>query len=106
MELLAVITALEAMKRKDVVIDLYTDSRYVADAIEKKWVFGWQQKGFKGKANADLWRRFLALYPSFNIRFHWVKGHAGHPENERCDELATAAADGKKLYRDVGYEEG
>lgn len=104
MELLAVIKALEAMKRKDVVIELYTDSKYVCDAIEKKWVFGWQKKGFKGKANPDLWARFLELYPHFKIRFHWLKGHAGHPENERCDELATMAADGNGLKQDAGYE--
>lgn len=104
MELLAVIVALDHMKRTDLEIELYTDSKYVCDAIEKKWVFGWAKKNFKGKANADLWQKFLNRYPKFKIRFHWVKGHAGHPENERCDELATMAADSGNLRIDNGYE--
>jgi len=104
MELLAVIVALESMKKPGLEIDLYTDSKYVVDAVEKKWVFGWQKKNFKGKANEDLWRRFLKIYPTQKVSFHWVKGHAGHPLNERCDELATEAADNGPLETDSGYE--
>lgn len=104
MELLAVIVALEAMKKPGLDIDLYTDSKYVVDAVEKKWVFGWQKKNFKGKANADLWIRFLKIYPIHKVTFHWVKGHAGHPLNERCDELATEAADSGQLKIDSVYE--
>lgn len=107
MELLAVIKALEAMKTSGLEITIYTDSKYVCEAVEKKWVFGWEQKGFKGKKNADLWMRFLKLYPLHKIRFHWIKGHAGHKENERCDELATQAADNSAhLKPDTGFESG
>lgn len=104
MELMAVIEAMKQLKRNDLPIDLYTDSKYVCEAIEKKWVFGWQQKGFKNKANPDLWRDFLNLYPKFNIRFHWIKGHNGHPENERCDKLATEAATEHGVHIDSVYE--
>ena len=104
MELLAVIKALEEMKRSDIEIDIITDSKYVRDAIEKGWVFNWQKKGFKDKANPDLWKRFLLLYPKFKVRFHWVKGHAGNAENERCDELATIEARNKPKKVDAGYE--
>jgi ribonuclease HI len=107
MELLAVIVALEAMKIHGLHITIHTDSKYVCEAVEKRWVFGWQQKGFKGKKNADLWRRFLQLYPTQKISFKWVKGHAGHKENERCDELATQAADNSKSHLiDEGFESG
>lgn len=104
MELLAVIEAMKAMKRTDIPIALYTDSKYVCDAIEKGWVFGWQKKGFKDKKNPDLWREFLKIYKSYTIKFHWVKGHSGHPENERCDVLATDAALANPTAIDVGYE--
>ena len=103
MELLAAIVALESIKDGSHEITLYSDSKYVVDAIEKGWLFGWQKKGFKGKKNPDLWRRFLKIYPKHNVKFVWVKGHANNPENERCDELAVAAADGKGLLDDVGY---
>lgn len=92
MELLAVIEALQAIKRPGALVDIYSDSQYVVNAIDKKWVFGWAQKGFKDKKNSDLWRIFLELYPQFKIRMHWVRGHAGNMENERCDVLATTAA--------------
>ncbi|MEQ8360033.1 MAG: ribonuclease HI [Cytophagales bacterium] len=105
MELLAVIRALEMLKRKDLPVHIYSDSKYVIDAITKGWVFGWQKKNFKGKKNPDLWMKYLSLHPLFNLKFHWVKGHAGHPENERCDELAVKAAQGIGLKEDVGYEE-
>lgn len=93
MELLAVIVALESMKTNKYPVRVYSDSKYVIDAIEKKWVDGWVLKNFKGKKNADLWKRFLEVRKSFTLQFQWVKGHAGHPENERCDVLAVAAAE-------------
>ena len=92
MELLAVIIGIEAIKGEGKSIKVYSDSKYVIDAINKKWVFGWQKKGFKDKKNPDLWRRFLNIYPKHRIEFEWVKGHAGHIENERCDKLAVEAA--------------
>ncbi|QNF34920.1 ribonuclease HI [Adhaeribacter swui] len=104
MELLAVIVGLEALKTPDIPVTIYSDSKYVVDAVEKKWVFGWQKKGFAGKANADLWARFLAVYRKFKVSFVWLKGHAGHPENERCDQLAVASALSPNLLIDHGYE--
>ncbi len=104
MELLAVIVAIESMKMPNLHITIYTDSKYVCESVEKKWVFGWAKKGFKDKKNPDLWRRFLALYPLHQIEFKWIKGHAGHAMNERCDQLATAAADGNELAVDEFYE--
>ncbi|MBC8051865.1 MAG: ribonuclease HI [Sphingobacteriaceae bacterium] len=91
MELLAVIIGLEALKNTGREVVVYTDSKYVADAVEKKWVFGWVTKNFAGKKNKDLWMRFLTVYRLHKVRFKWIKGHAGHPENERCDRLAVAA---------------
>ena len=105
MELLAVIVALESLTRTGLTIRITTDSKYVVDAVEKKWVFGWVKKQFKGKKNKDLWLRFLGLYAKHNISFHWVKGHHTHAENNRCDELATAAADGGGLFVDQWFEE-
>lgn len=107
MELLAVIKALEAMKVEGIKITIHTDSKYVCDAVTKGWVFNWQRTNFKDKKNADLWRQFLRLYPKNKITFKWVKGHAGHKENERCDVLATTAADDKtNLLVDEGFESG
>ena len=91
MELLAVIKALEKLKRYDIPVIVYSDSKYVIDSIDKGWVFNWVKTGFRGKKNADLWRRYLDLHSKFDIEYSWVKGHAGHPENERCDVLATSA---------------
>lgn len=104
MELLAVIVALETLTREGIEIRIYTDSKYVVEAVEKKWVFGWVQKQFKDKKNKDLWLRFLESYKKHSIRFIWVKGHATNQENNRCDELATAAADGGSLLVDLEYE--
>lgn len=104
MELLAVIVALEQLNRFPLQIVITTDSKYVAEAIEKKWVFGWEKKNFKDKKNPDLWRRFLPLYRKHHVRMHWVKGHAHHPENNRCDELATLAADHGPWEIDIAYE--
>jgi ribonuclease HI len=104
MELLAVIVALEQLKLSNMDVTIHTDSKYVCEAVEKKWVFGWQAKGFKDKKNPDLWRKFLILYKLHQINFKWIKGHAGHIENERCDQLATQAADGGNLLIDTEYE--
>ena len=105
MELLAVIIALEAVKSNQADVAIYTDSKYVVDAIEKGWVFSWVKKGFKKKKNPDLWKRFLEIYPKHRVKFIWVKGHAGNPLNERCDQLAVEAANGADLLEDKGYVE-
>lgn len=93
MELLAVIEAMKSLKRTDIPVILHSDSAYVVNSINNKWVFGWQKKGFKNKKNHDLWKQFLELYPAFNIQFKWIKAHVGIIENERCDELAKLAAE-------------
>jgi ribonuclease HI len=103
MELLSVIVALESIKNP-ADIQVFSDSKYVVDSVEKGWVFGWQKKGFKGKKNIDLWKRFLLIYPKHTIKFNWVKGHAGNEYNEICDTLAVEAADGDNLLVDEGYE--
>ena len=103
MELLAVIRGLQALKRDDVHVKIYTDSKYVSDSVNKRWVFSWETKGFKKKKNPDLWREFLEVYRRFNVSFIWVKGHANIPENERCDQLAVEASHGNKLLVDLGY---
>lgn len=104
MELLSVIIGLEALKKKPLNVIIYSDSKYVVESVEKKWVFGWEKKGFKKKKNVDLWKRFLKIYKDHHIKFHWIKGHNEHPFNERCDELAVAAATGNRLLVDEGYE--
>ncbi|MCH2231307.1 MAG: ribonuclease HI [Crocinitomicaceae bacterium] len=104
MELLAIIVALEKMKTSEYPIHIYSDSKYVIDSITKKWVFGWVKKNFKGKKNSDLWKRYLLLHSKFDLHFHWVKGHAGHPENERCDYLAVLAADSSDHLIDEVFE--
>jgi len=104
MELLSVIVALETIKKENAEVQIFSDSKYVVDSVEKGWVFGWQKKGFKGKKNIDLWQRFLKVYPKHKIKFNWVKGHAGNMYNERCDELAVQAAEGVTLLVDEGYE--
>ena len=103
MELLAVITGLEAIRWERADVTIWSDSSYVVDAVEKGWVFSWEQKGFAKKANPDLWTRFLAAYRRHNVHFQWIRGHNGHPENERCDRLAVAASQGKDLLIDSGY---
>ena len=95
MELLAVIKGLEALKSLNQQVTVYSDSKYVVDAVEKKWVFGWVTKNFKDKKNKDLWMRFLELYKLHQVKFIWIKGHNDHPENERCDRLAVAASQNK-----------
>ena len=104
MELLAVIVGLEALTRDGIEVDVYSDSKYVVDAVEKRWVFGWEKKGYKDKKNPDLWQRFLRVYRRHQVRFHWVKGHAGNPLNERVDAMAVAAYQTGNLLTDAWYE--
>ena len=104
MELLSVIVGLESLTKEGCEVTIYSDSKYVVDSVEKKWVFGWQKKNFAGKKNPDLWLRFLRIYPKHKVKFIWIKGHNENPENERCDELAVAAAEGGGLIEDVGYK--
>ena len=105
-ELLSVIVALESLKTPGCNVTIYSDSKYVVDSVEKKWVFGWEKINFKGKKNPDLWMRFLDIYEKHKVKFVWVKGHAENVMNERCDELAVEAALGGNLIPDEGYENG
>lgn len=105
MELLSVIVALEALKKEGQHVTVYSDSKYVVDAVEKKWLFSWEKKDFHGKKNPDLWARFLRIYRKHHVKFKWVKGHADHEENNLCDEMAVAAATSGHLKVDRGYEE-
>lgn len=110
MELMAVIKGLEAIRWKNAEVHVVSDSSYVVNAINKGWLFSWEKNGFAKAKNPDLWRRFLPLYRLHRVSFHWIKGHAGHPENERCDALAVAAgagnvAKGIALPDDHGYLE-
>jgi ribonuclease HI len=104
MELLAVIVGLEAIKKDGHNVTVYSDSRYVIDAVEKGWLWNWEKKNFKDKANPDLWMRYIPLHKKFSPKFIWIKGHSGHPENERCDQLAVAAASAVHLQPDIAYE--
>jgi ribonuclease HI len=105
MELLAVIKGLEAIKKEGIPVTIYSDSRYVVDAIEKGWIWTWEKKNFLKKANADLWQRYIPLHKKYRPKFIWVRGHAGHIENERCDYLAVQAATGYSLLADQWYEQ-
>ncbi len=105
MELMAVCVGLEALKNEGSDVTIYSDSKYVVDAVEKRWVFGWEKKGYKDKKNPDLWQRFLRIYRRHNVKFVWVKGHASNVENNRCDTLAVAAANNRTSHLvDVGYD--
>ena len=105
MELLSVVVALEMLKSKPMHVTIFSDSKYVVDAVEKGWVFSWEKKCFDKKKNPDLWKRFLLIYRQHNVRFVWVKGHSDNVENERCDKLAVAAAESEKNHLiDVEYE--
>lgn len=104
MELLAVIVGLEKLKNLNMTVLVFSDSKYVVDAVEKKWVFGWEKKGFLGKKNPDLWKRFLKIYRKHQVDFKWIKGHNSHPQNERCDELAVYASGLPELSIDAFYE--
>lgn len=103
MELMAVIVALESLKLPDCNVTVYTDSRYVADAIEKKWLFQWEAKNFRNKKNQDLWTRFLRIYRKHRVKFIWIRGHSNNIENELCDRLAVGAIKTEPLAEDEGY---
>ena len=104
MELLSVIVSLENLKKEKISATIYSDSKYVVDSVEKKWLFGWEKKNFAKKKNPDLWIRFLKIYRKHNVKFVWIKGHANIKENERCDQLAVAASESGNLIKDVWYE--
>lgn len=107
MELLAVIKALESLKREGLKITIYSDSQYVVKAVNEGWLRKWIATNFKGgKKNRDLWMRYYELAQKHNVKFVWVRGHADNPYNNRCDVLATTAADGKDLLIDEEYENG
>ena len=103
MELLAVITGLEAIKWEHADVTVYTDSAYVVNAVNNRWLFQWESKQFAKKKNPDLWKRFLIIYRKHAVKFIWIRGHAGHPENERCDRLAVAARELPGLPQDTNY---
>ena len=106
MELMAVIQALHLLNdaANDKQVHIYSDSKYVIDAVQKKWVFGWEKKGYVGKKNPDLWKRFLVVFRKHQVDFKWIKGHNNHPQNERCDELAVMASNQNTLSIDTFYE--
>ncbi|MBC7643288.1 MAG: ribonuclease HI [Flavobacterium sp.] len=104
MELLAVIVGLEKLKNANMKVLVISDSKYVIDSVGKKWVFGWEKKGFVGKKNPDLWKRFLKIYRQHEVNFEWIKGHNNHVQNERCDQLAVYACGLKTLSVDDFYE--
>jgi ribonuclease HI len=104
MELLAVIVGLESIKKSGIPVTVVSDSKYVVEAVEKGWIWTWEKNNFKKKANPDLWKRFIPLYHKYKPKFKWIKGHAGHAENERCDQLAVVAAQGHDLKIDEEYE--
>ncbi len=105
MELLAVIVGLEKLKKPNMKVLVISDSKYVVDSVEKKWVLGWEKKGFVDRKNSDLWKRFLIIYRKHQVDFKWIKGHNNHPQNERCDELAVFASSQKILSIDNFYEQ-
>ena len=105
MELMAVIAGLSAIKKLGIPVTIYSDSKYVVEAVKQGWIWGWEKTDFKKKANPDLWKRYILLHKKFKPEFVWIRGHNGHPENERCDQLAVSAAQGYDLEVDVGYEE-
>lgn len=103
MELLAVICALELLKNDNMSVTIYSDSKYVVDAVEKNWIYGWVKRGWKNVKNPDLWKRYMAVAAKHKVKFIWVKGHAGNLHNERCDVLAVEASNGRNLPPDTGY---
>lgn len=103
MELLAVIKGLEAIKWNNANVEVWSDSSYVVNAVNENWIEGWIRKDWKKVKNPDLWQRFIELTSKHHVTFHWIKGHAGHPENERCDKLAVAARSASFLQEDTGY---
>lgn len=104
MELLAVITGLEALRKEGIPVTIFSDSEYVVKAVEQGWLWNWEKKNFAKKKNADLWRRYIPLHKKYKPKFQWIRGHAGHPENERCDYLAVKAATSPGLLVDTEYE--
>lgn len=104
MELLAVIVGLELLKEAPVKVTVFTDSKYVCDAVEKKWIFRWEREGFKKQKNQDLWKRFLIVFRKHKVQIKWIKGHNQHPQNERCDALAVAASKQQNQKEDTGYK--
>jgi ribonuclease HI len=104
MELMAVIVGLEALKKDGLQVKIFTDSQYVVNSIEKGWLWSWVKTGFKDKKNKDLWQRFIPAFKKHHVKFNWVKGHSTNPLNNRCDELATQAADSGNWLEDVGFE--
>lgn len=106
MELLAVIDALKKLKKPGTKVLVFTDSKYVVDAVKKGWVFGWEKKGFKDRKNPDLWKELLVEYRKHQVDFKWIRGHNDHIQNERCDALAVAASKQPKLLIDEGYTGG
>lgn len=104
MELMAVIVALEALKKDGLQVKIFTDSQYVVNSIEKGWLWGWVKTGFKDKKNKDLWQRFIPAYKKHQVKFNWVKGHSTNPMNNRCDILATEAADSGNWLEDTGFQ--
>ncbi|MBN2213765.1 MAG: ribonuclease HI [Bacteroidales bacterium] len=105
MELLAVIAGLEALKFNNCDVTIYTDSKYVVEAVEKGWLFEWEKRGFKKKKNPDLWKRFLDIYRKHKVKFIWIKGHNNNIENELCDRMAVMAYREGKLHADAGYDQ-
>ena len=105
MELLAVIVALEALKNPGMDVLVVSDSKYVIDSVEQGWVFDWEKKNFAKKKNPDLWKRFLMIYRQHKVKFQWIRGHNGHPQNELCDRLAVAAREQRDLPADEVYEQ-
>ena len=104
MELLAVIIALETLKIQPMEVMVFSDSKYVIDAVQKKWVFNWEKKDFKNKKNSDLWKRYLNIHRKHSVSFQWIKGHNAHPQNERCDHLAEKVAKQSPINVDAFYE--
>jgi ribonuclease HI len=104
MELMAVIVGLEALKKDGLQVKIFTDSQYVVNSIEKGWLWGWVKTGFKDKKNKDLWQRFIPAFKKHQVKFNWVKGHSTNPLNNRCDILATEAADSGNWLEDVGFQ--
>jgi ribonuclease HI len=105
MELLAVIIALETLKIQPMEVMVFSDSKYVIDAVQKKWVFNWEKKAFKNKKNSDLWKRYLKIHRKHHVSFRWIKGHNAHPQNERCDHLAEKVAKQSPINVDAFYEQ-
>ncbi|WP_300433776.1 ribonuclease HI [Christiangramia sp.] len=104
MELMAVIVALSKLKKPGTPVKVFTDSKYVADAVNKGWVFNWEKKNFAERKNTDLWKAFLKVFRKHQVQLQWIKGHNDHPQNERCDTLAVMASKGKNLPEDTGYK--